>query len=288
MDSSTLVYLAGFFFILGAGIVGLIWIIVTLARGILHKGKSSLSQDQNLSVLARLMRDTQTQNLVVEMDGKTFQAANELSPAQQRRLGFTASVLAKWLTQPTTTTPEPSSDLPSPAISMDSAELSTLAETPEAAIQPVPATVPQPTAEADPFGHNQLPDFNDWIPAETVPTESIDYHVPPFTSESTSEVKPVSTQLMDVVGGILAPTPNRAPVYKSIAMQINDILQARISGTSFEKRGITVSDGPDHGVEVTLDGQKYPGVKDVPDEEVRNLIRSSVLEWEKQSKPSSK
>jgi hypothetical protein len=39
---------------------------------------------------------------------------------------------------------------------------------------------------------------------------------------------------------------------------------------------------------VTLDGQKFPGVKDVPDDDVRNLIRSSVLEWEKQSKPSSK
>jgi hypothetical protein len=71
-------------------------------------------------------------------------------------------------------------------------------------------------------------------------------------------------------------------------MQINDILQVRISGTPFERRGISVSDGPDHGVLVTLDGQKFPGVKDVPDDDVRNLIRSSVLEWEKQSKPSSK
>ena len=71
-------------------------------------------------------------------------------------------------------------------------------------------------------------------------------------------------------------------------MQIDDILQARIAGTPFENRRITVTDGPDHGVVVTLDGQKYPGVKDVPDEEVRNLIRSSVMEWEKQTKPSSK
>jgi len=41
-----------------------------------------------------------------------------------------------------------------------------------------------------------------------------------------------------------------------------------------------VNDAPDHGVMVTLDGNKYPGLKDVPDEEVRKAIRAAVLEWE--------
>jgi hypothetical protein len=287
MDSSTLLYLAGFFFILGAGIVGVIWIIVTLTRGNQHKGKGNSSQEPNLSVLARLMRDLQTQNLVVEMDGKTFTAVDELSPAQQRRLGITSSVLAKWLTQPTLTPPQPSPDLPTPA-TPDDAESAIPAVTPAPVAQSVPAVAASPATDADPLGLNQLPDFGDWVPTESVQADSTDHHVPPFALESTPEVKPVSTQLPDVVGGILNPTPTSAPVFKSIAMQINDILQERITGTGFEKRGITVSDGPDHGVLVTMDGQKYPGVKDVPDEEVRNLIRTSVLEWEKQSKPSSK
>jgi hypothetical protein len=65
-------------------------------------------------------------------------------------------------------------------------------------------------------------------------------------------------------------------------------LQARIAGTPFDARGITVNDAPDHGVVVTVDNVKYQGVKDVPDESVRNLIRSAVMEWEKQSKTSSK
>jgi hypothetical protein len=103
------------------------------------------------------------------------------------------------------------------------------------------------------------------------------------------EVKPVSTSITDVVGGILTPTPTLAPpVFKSIAMQINDILQTKLAGTPFETRGIAVNDAPDRGVVVTVDGEKYAGVKDVPDEEVRNLIRSAVMDWEKQSKPSAK
>jgi hypothetical protein len=288
MDSSTLLYIAVFFFILGAGIVGLSWIIVTLVRGVMHREKGSSSQDPDLSVMARLMRDIQTQDLVVEMDGKTFRSVSDLSPAQQRRLSFTASVLAKWLSQPNPAIAQASPDQSLPALMPDDVQLAEFARAPEPATQPVPPAEPMPVAEVEPFKLDQLPDNGDWIPADTVPTQSEDRHFPPFASEPTPEVKPVSTKLPDVVGGILNPTPTPAPVYKSIAMQINDILQVRISGTPFEKRGITVSDGPEHGVQVTLDGQKYPGVKDVPDDEVRNLIRSSVLEWEKMGKSSSK
>jgi hypothetical protein len=290
MGSSTLIYIAGFFFVIGAGTVGLVWIIVALMRGITGKGKGSSSQDPNLSELARLLRDLRTQNLVVEIDGKTFSSVSELSPAQQKRLGITASVLAKWLSIPTSAVAQPSTDLPSPTTTPDGAEVFVPVVTPEVASPPAvaPPIEPVPHAEVDTLGPNPLPDLNDWIPVESVPPDTIDHHISPFTEEPSPGVKPVSTDLPDVLGSILVPTPAPAPVFKSIAMQINDILQARISGTPFEKRRISVSDGPDHGVLVTLDGQKFPGVKDVPDEDVRNLIRSSVLEWEKQSKPSSK
>jgi hypothetical protein len=63
-------------------------------------------------------------------------------------------------------------------------------------------------------------------------------------------------------------------------MQINDILQTQIAGTELESRGITLTDGPNHGVMVTMDGEKYNGVMEVPDEAVRNAIRAAVQEWE--------
>jgi hypothetical protein len=288
MDSSTLLYLAGFFFILGAGIVGLSWIIVSLVRGTMNKVKGSSAQDPKLSVLARLMRDTQTQDLVVEMDGKTYKTVSELSPTQQRRLSFTASVLAKWLSGTTPTIAQALPDQSLPAVAPNDAQPAVSAGASEPAVQPFPSAEPLPAAEVEPLRLDQQSDISDWIPAETFPTQPTHSPVPPFAKEATSEVKPVSTKLPDVVGGILNPTPTPVPAFTSIAIQIDDILQARISGTPFEKRGVSVSDGPDHGVRVTLDGQKYTGVKDVPDEEVRNLIRSCVLEWEKMGKSSSK
>jgi hypothetical protein len=253
MDSSTFLYVAIFFFILGAAVVAIIWLLLLLIRRGTGKDKGAGVADPNVDEIARLMRDVKNQDLVVEMDGKTFNAAKELSSGQQHRLSFASIVLAKWLGQPT------------PDVS--------------------PALVEQPVA-ASPEAHLQE---SDWVPAETVPVQSPTPSIPAFITEPMPEVKPVSTSITDVVGGILTPTPTLAPpVFKSIAMQINDILQTKLAGTPFETRGIAVNDAPDRGVVVTVDGEKYAGVKDVPDEEVRNLIRSAVMDWEKQSKPSAK
>jgi len=259
MDSSTLLYLAVFFFILGAAVVAVFWAVLAIVRRLSRKGNTTAKADPNLTEIARLMRNNQTQDLVVQMDGKTFTSSLELSPPQQRRLSFSSNVLAKWLGQPADDEPAAPVDQ---SVSFAPTE------------QPISPEPPMPAS--------------DWIPAETVPSQPQNPVVPAFFTDRSSEVKPVSTQLPDVVGGILKPTHTPTPAFKSIAMQINDILQERIAGTPFEKRGITVSDGPDHGVLVTMDGQKYPGVKDVPDEAVRNIIRSAVLEWEKESKSSSK
>jgi hypothetical protein len=246
------ILLAGFFFIMGAAVIGFIWYLQVVIRGNSRKTKDTTPSDPNLAEVAHLMRDTQTQDLVVGMNGNTFRSANELNPGQSRRLNFASNVLTKWLVD-TTPPPLPVDDQPD-------------AETSE-----------PPAQEGE------------WIPAEAAPQEDRHGYTPPFTAESINDVKPVSTQFSDVVGGLLNRTPTTPePQFKSIAMQINDILQEMMVDTPFEDRGITVNDGPDKGVMVTLDGEKYPGVKDVPDEEVRNLIRSAVVEWEKAGKPGTR
>ena len=105
-------------------------------------------------------------------------------------------------------------------------------------------------------------------------------YTPPFLVEPEEPVKPVSTELPDMVGGILNPAPQPTTAFKSIATQINDVLQAHLIGTALESRGITLQDSPDRGVLVTLDGKQYNSVMDVPDDEVRSIIRDAVVEWE--------
>ncbi len=243
MDSSLInLLIAVVFFIIGAAVIGLIWYF----QNVMKKGKGKPADSPPLGAeqteIARLIRDNQSQDLVVEMDGIAYKSVHDLTAVLQRRLSFTSNVLANWLAAPA---PEP-------------------APPPETIVAPSESSTTEPGP----------------APEEAVSPEAPAEYVPPFTEAPEPEVKPVSTNLQEVVGGILNPEPPPAPVFKSIAMQINDILQAQLAGTALEDRGITVNDAPDHGVMVTLDGEKYPGLKDVPDEEVRKAIRAAVLEWE--------
>jgi hypothetical protein len=305
MDSSTLLAIAGFFFFLGAGIVSLVWILVALARSIRRKGSGSASRDPNLTVITSLMRDNTTKELVVEMEGNTYKNVQELSASQIRRLSFTSSVLAKWLGLTQSAEAPAAEGQPASDTSLDAAEAAFAVAAAEAAwpedkpvtpeppvISSLPGTTEPPIPEVLPVeGMHPVtptaqtaPNLNDWIPAEDLPDQSTTPRVPPFFYEPEPEVKPVSTKIPDLVNNFLTPASLPPPPPKSIAMQINDILQEKLVGTPFENRGITVNDGPDHGVIVTVDDQKFSGVKEVPDEEVRNLIRSAVLDWEKQNK----
>jgi hypothetical protein len=181
------------------------------------------------------------------MNNQHYSSFHELSPAQQRRLTFSSDVLVKWLAEPV---PEP--------------QLEKVA-TGESPAQPAEADSVEPFTTQD----------------EPKSSEPSSGYTPPFTAEPVDEVKPVSTELPDVVGEVLKPTPVPPPTFKSIAMQINEILQAQLAGTALEGRGLSLSDAPDRGVRVSVDGRDYNGVMDVPDEEVRAAIRAAVLEWEK-------
>ena len=96
MELITILLVAGFFFIMGGFVVGIIWYMQGVAKKSGIDTKTGVPGSTNLAELTRLMRDMQTQELVVEMDGKPFKTGNELSPAQLRRLRFTSNVLVKW------------------------------------------------------------------------------------------------------------------------------------------------------------------------------------------------
>jgi hypothetical protein len=99
-----------------------------------------------------------------------------------------------------------------------------------------------------------------------------------------AEVKPVSVNPVSVFARALASdVPKVEPEEKSIVAQIDEVLQAKIAGTSLVERGIRLKDSPDGGVIVVVDTEEYEGVDGVPDEEIQNLIRSSVVEWERKT-----
>jgi hypothetical protein len=93
------------------------------------------------------------------------------------------------------------------------------------------------------------------------------------------EVKPVPATILPV--RVVEAPP--APVIKSIVGQINDVLQARIAGTSLAARLVRLGETPDGGVLVFIGTSKYEGIDAVPDPEVVAAIRAAIAEWEKKA-----
>ena len=67
---------------------------------------------------------------------------------------------------------------------------------------------------------------------------------------------------------------------RSIVLQIDEILQEKLKGSSLEGRGIRLVDHPGEGMAVAVGLDSYGSIEEVPDPEIRDVIRQAVSEWE--------
>ena len=67
---------------------------------------------------------------------------------------------------------------------------------------------------------------------------------------------------------------------KSIVAQIDEILQTRLENTPLADQGIRMIEGPDQGMVIEVGLSQYTDIEEVPEAEVRRLIRQVVSEWE--------
>ncbi len=73
----------------------------------------------------------------------------------------------------------------------------------------------------------------------------------------------------------------------SIVAQIDSILQAHIAGTPLVEKGIRLQESPEGGVIVWVGIDKFQGVEDVPDEQIKAAIRAAIALWENKYTPNS-
>lgn len=100
-------------------------------------------------------------------------------------------------------------------------------------------------------------------------------------------IQPVNVDLMDSVAKSLQPELPSQFGSKSIVAQVDLILQERLLGTELGKKGIRLVETKDKGMLVVVGMERYDGIDEVPDEEVRAAIHSSVEEWEKKAIPTN-
>lgn len=66
---------------------------------------------------------------------------------------------------------------------------------------------------------------------------------------------------------------------KSLAQQVDEILQEKLAGSPLRDKGIRLLDVPGKGLVVMVGMEKYDGVDAVPDEQVKAVLRSAVDDW---------
>jgi hypothetical protein len=72
----------------------------------------------------------------------------------------------------------------------------------------------------------------------------------------------------------------------SIVVQIDNILQEMLTGSTLESRGIRLTEGANMSVIVWVGNEFFQGIDHVPDPVIAQVIRTAVAEWEKRSVPN--
>jgi hypothetical protein len=117
------------------------------------------------------------------------------------------------------------------------------------------------------------------VPSQPLPAPVL---VPvPTPSPVETPRKPSTNPIEFFARALQSDVPKVVPEPKSIAGQVDEILQEKLAESTLANRAIRLMELPGKGMVVMVGLDQYDGVDAVPDEEVRAMIRSSVMEWER-------
>ena len=87
-----------------------------------------------------------------------------------------------------------------------------------------------------------------------------------------------------LVNAVDSDVPKDVSKPRSIASQIDEILQEKLAELPLGGPPIRLIELPEKGMTVLVGLDQYSGIDEIPDPEVKALIRLSVAEWEKRTK----
>jgi len=117
-------------------------------------------------------------------------------------------------------------------------------------------------------------------PAVTAPAPAPMAVAPLVDLSTPPQPRPITA--VDVIARALQPDVRSSESQvRSIAAQIDEILQEMVENSPLAPRGIRLMELPGKGMVVMVGLDQYEGVEAVPDEDIRQLIRAAVAEWER-------
>lgn len=206
--------------------------------------------------LIRLLRNRQTGRLIVEVAGEQYSKLAEISDQEigQYVLEITAHLLA--FTNGT-------------VISRSGLKTYSVPQT-NILPQPVASNRATDIAISSAF---PLPPTSTPTDAEAALLSSLKKNL------SGAEAKPQKSGLFGVVNPVSQ--PSNLPVL-NLADEINEIVQDRLRSSPLEKDNqISITSDPSGGIRIKVNNRHYRSPDEIPDLAVRDLIKSSIKEWER-------
>jgi hypothetical protein len=125
----------------------------------------------------------------------------------------------------------------------------------------------------------------DWLGSGEPDTSGSPANTPskPVNSDQSNDLKAKKPSFnpVDVITQALeADVPQSVETPLSIVAQIDAILQQKLKGSDLEERAIRLMEVPGKGMVVLVGLNKYESLEEVPEGEVKEMIRASVAEWE--------
>jgi len=260
-------------YLLPLAIIGFIGLVVGLLVGFLMSGvrgasrKTKQKRNRDLDEVIRIWLDRRSGELSMEIGGKFYKKVDEFSEKSRRGFAALINELQSWSSMPSigqppggiTTQPVPIRDQqftkPSPSEYDEGQFPGSSSSTIELPVIPLAEieTKLQPTEEIDKV---QL--------AESADVQVTERRSRLLTLEKSQETSKESTEET-----------------KSIAAQVDEVLQEKLASTAYKDQGIRLLELPNGGMVVMVNDTQYDGVNEVPDPEVRLLIQESVAEWER-------
>lgn len=132
-----------------------------------------------------------------------------------------------------------------------------------------------------------------YISLEDVPSQEIKAIIRAAIAEWEKKYMPLAKPASSTAGSTFTkPPPPAKPAdgkeFKSLSIvaQIDTVLQTRLENSPLADKGIRLIERTAlGGVEVYVGQEKYPSLEDVPDQEIKAVVRAAIEEWEKKYTP---
>jgi hypothetical protein len=210
------------------------------------KAAPASSNPAGLEEIVRLWDEGSTHALVVDVNGQLIHVAPELSSEQRAKLESVQERLSNWLGK---------------------------------SLQPLKPLQPaQPMQSPAADGFEKL--VVDNLAASGAPDTSLPSDIPLVSTEETAQtIKKPSLNPLDVIVKAFQTDVVKPDTPKSLAEQVDEVLQEKLTVSPLRGKGIRLLDLPGKGLVVLVGLDKYDGIDAVPDEQVKAILREAVDEW---------